>query len=103
MTLNSRPIVAIIDLTDDDDDPAVEQQELDDHDDHASELTIRVQRLISTLSPSTTDELCKTSTRRLTRLQDKLAVIEGAVNAIPEDCGDDDSTCTLEQYAEQNH
>ena len=34
---------AIIDLTDDDDGLAAEQQELDDHDDRASELTICVQ------------------------------------------------------------
>ena len=50
--------LAIIDLTDDDDDGlAAEQQELDDHDDRASELTIRIQRLISALSPSTILEL----------------------------------------------
>ena len=48
-----------------------------------------------------TNGLCKTSTRQLIYLQEKLAVIEGAVNAIPEDCDDNDSTCTLEQYAEQ--
>ena len=35
--------LANINLTDDDDGLAAEQQELDDHDDHASELTIRVQ------------------------------------------------------------
>ena len=92
---------AVIELTDDDDGLAAEQQELDDHDDRASELTIRIQRLISTLLPSTIDGLTKTSTRRLTRLQEKSAVIQGAVDAIPEDHGDDDSTCTLEQYAEQ--
>ena len=95
--------LAIIDFTnaDDDDGLATEQQELDDHDDRASELTIRIQRLISTLSPSTTEGLSRTSTRRLTRLQEKLAVIQGALNAIPEDRSDDDSACTLEQYAEQ--
>ena len=93
--------LAVIDLTDDDDGLAAEQQELDDHDDRASELTIRVQRLISTLSPSTADGLSKITTRRLTRLQEKLAVIERAVSAIPEDRDDDDSACTLEQYAEQ--
>ena len=88
--------LAVIDLTDDDDDGlAAEQQELDDHDDRASELTICVQRLISTLSPSTADGLSKITTRRLTRLQEKLAVIERAVSAIPEDRDDDDSACTL--------
>jgi len=51
--------LAIIDLTDDDDSLAVEQQELDDHDDRASELTILVQRSISTLSPSTAMGLSK--------------------------------------------
>ena len=51
--------LAIIDLTDDDDSLAVEQQELDDHNDRASELTILVQRSISTLSPSTAMGLSK--------------------------------------------
>lgn len=93
--------LAIIDLTNDDEGLDAEQQELDDHDERVSELTIRIQRLISTLSPSTIDGLTKTSTRRLTRLQEKSAVIQGAVDAIPDDHGDDDSACTLEQYAEQ--
>ena len=53
------------------------------------------------MSPSTADGLSKITTRRLTRLQEKLAVIERAVSAIPEDRDDDDSACTLEQYAEQ--
>jgi len=53
------------------------------------------------LSPSTADGLSKITTKRLTRLQEKLAVIEGAVSAIPEDRDDDDSAYTLEQYAEQ--
>ena len=93
--------LSIIDLTDGDTGLTAEQQELDDHDDRASELTIRIQRLISTLSPSMTEGLSRTSTRRLARLQEKLAVIQGAVTAIPEDRSDDDSVCMLEQYAEQ--
>ena len=93
--------LSIIDLTDDDTDLAAEQQELDDHDDRASELAIRVQRLISTLSPSTIEGVSRTSSRRLSRLQEKLDVIQGVVNAIPEDRSDDDSACTLEQYIEQ--
>ena len=35
--------LAIIDLTDEGDGLAMEHQELDDHDDHATELTIRIQ------------------------------------------------------------
>ena len=93
--------LAIIDLTNDDEGLDAEQQELDDHDERVSELTIRIQRLISTLSPSMIDGLTKTSTRRLTRLQEKSAVIQGAVDTIPDDHGDDDSACTLEQYTEQ--
>jgi len=61
--------LAIIDLTDDDDGLAVEQQELDDHNDCASDLTLRVQRLISTLSPSMAMGLSKVTTRRLAHLQ----------------------------------
>ena len=45
--------------------------------------------------------LSKITTRCLARLQEKLAVIQGAVSAVPVDCDDDDSACALEQYAEQ--
>ena len=74
---------------------------MDDHDDHASELTIRIQRLISTLLPSTTDGLNKSSAIHLTHLLEKLAVIEGAVSAILEHRDGNDNVCLLEQYAEQ--
>ena len=91
-------MLAIIDFTNDDDALTAEQQELDDHDDCVSKLMIRTLRLISTLSPTATDGLCRTLTRCLERLREKLAE---AVNAIPEDRSDGDSACTLEQYAEQ--
>ena len=90
--------LAIIDLTDGDEALTAKQQELDDHDDRVSELTIRAQRLVSALSPTATDGLRKTLTRRL---REKLIGIQEAVNAIPEDRGDDDSACMLEHYAEQ--
>ena len=93
--------LAIINLTDGDEALTAEQQELDDHDDRVSKLTIRIQRLVSTLSPTATDGLCRTFTRHLERLRGKLAGIQEAVNAIPEDRIDDDSACVLEQYAEQ--
>ena len=60
--------LAIIDPTNDDDGLTTEQQELDDHDDHASELTIRTQRLISTLSPQQSmglDQTPHTSSREV--------------------------------------
>ena len=78
-----------------------EQEELDNHDDRASELTISIQRLLSTLSSTASDSLRRTLTRRLERLRDKLAGIQEVVYAIPEDRSDDDSVCVLEQYAEQ--
>ena len=51
--------LAVIDLTDDDEALTTKQQELDDHDDYVSELTICVQRLVSNLSPTVTDGLRK--------------------------------------------
>lgn len=62
--------LAIIDHTDGEEGLVAEQQALDDHDDSISELTIRIQRLISSVIPSSTDELRKASTRHLTRLQE---------------------------------
>ena len=59
---------------------------------------ITIQRLVSALSPSTTDGLRKTLTRRLSHLQEKVVVILGAIDVIPDD---NDGTCTLEQDAEQ--
>ena len=63
--------LSIIDFTDDDDALTAEQQELDDHDVRVSELMIRSQRLVSTLSPTATDGLRRTLTRRLERLRQK--------------------------------
>ena len=48
-----------------------------------------------------TDGLNKGSARCLTHLLAKLAVVEGAVSAIPEDRDGDDNVCMLEQYTEQ--
>ena len=42
--------LAIINLTNGDEALTAEQEELDDHDDRASELTIAIQRLLTTLS-----------------------------------------------------
>ena len=91
--------LAIIDHTNDEEGLVAEQQALDDYDDTISELTVRIQRLISSMTPSSADELRKASARRLTRLQEKLTGIGEAINAVTDD--EDDSLCTLEQYAEQ--
>lgn len=60
--------LAIIDHTNDKEGLVVEQQALDDYDDTTSELTVCIQRLISSMTPSSADELCKASARHLTRV-----------------------------------
>ena len=52
------------------------------------------------MTPSSADELRKASVRHLTRLREKLTGIGEAINAVTDD--EDDSLCTLEQYAEQD-
>ena len=47
-----------------------------------SDLTVRVQQLISLLTPSTTPGLQRTANRCLTRLEEKLAGITAAVNMV---------------------
>ena len=97
--------LAIIDLSEGDVDDAddanlnTEQEELDNHDDRVRELSIRIQRLTSSLSPTATDSLRKTTIRRLETLRELVAATQTAVTAIPED--DEDSACTLEQHSEQ--
>ena len=91
--------LAIIDATDEEEALGEEQLALDNHDDTISELTVRVQRLISAMMPSPTQDLQQTAARRLKRVQEKLDEIETAVNSVAAE--DADSTCTLEQYAER--
>ena len=58
---------------------ALEQDALDGHDDIISELTIRIQRLISTLMPSPARDLQKSSNRRLAHMQEKLDAVEKTI------------------------
>ena len=92
-------MLAIIDLTDREEASALEQDALDDHDDIISELTICIQRLISTLMPSPARDLQKSSNRRLARMQEKLDAVEKTICRM--DIDDPDAECILEQYTEQ--
>ena len=77
-------MLAIIDLTDEEEALALEQEALDNHDDIISELTIRIQRLLSTLMPSPARDLHKSTTKRLARMQERLgAVIDACSSNIP--------------------
>lgn len=88
----------IMDLATSEEDLTEEQQALDDHDDIVSELSVRIQRLIASVTPSTIPDSLKLSTKRLTPLQGKLKDIESSVQALDES---DDSVCALEEYRDQ--
>ncbi len=89
-------MLAIIDLTDGEEALAMEQDALDDHDDIISELTIRIQRLISILMPR---DLLKSSNRRLAHMQEKLDAVEKTICRM--DIDDPDAECILEQHTKQ--
>lgn len=88
--------LAIIDLTDDEDDLDEEQQALDDYEDSISELDVRIQRLMK--SASNPDKI-GVATKQLTLLSAKLTYIEASVHDV--DDSEDDSKCVLEEYRAQ--
>ena len=62
----------IMDLATSEEDLTEEQQALDDHDDIVRELSVRIQRLIASVTPLTKPDPLKLSTKRLTLLQGKI-------------------------------
>ena len=88
----------IIDLTTSEQALAEEQQALDDHDDIISELSIRIQRVITSVAPSATTDALKLSKKRLELLQVKLKDVESAVNGLE---GSEDNVWALEEYRDQ--
>lgn len=87
-----------MDLTTTEEALAEEQQALDDHEDIISELSIHVQRLIASVTPSASSDALKLSTKWLTLLQGKLKDIDTAVNGMDDD---EDNICALEEYRDQ--
>ncbi len=75
-----------------------EQEALDNHDDQVSELDVRIQRLVSSLTPSPVPDIQRLSLRRLTHLKEKLAGISTSIDTVTDD---DDGVCTLQQHGEQ--
>ncbi len=71
--------LSIIDLTYGEEALVEEQEALDNHDDQVSELNVRIQRLVSSLTTSPVLNLQRSSLRRLTRLREKLASIEAVL------------------------
>ena len=91
--------LAIIDRTNDEDGLVEEQRVLDDNDDVISELDIRIWRLLSSATTSTTPDAVRIATKQLTLLQTNLDSIKEAMSAL--DDADDDLECTLEEYKDQ--
>ena len=87
---------ALIDLIDDEESLAREQELLDSHDDLIAELTVRVKGVVSASSLSSTKPCCMIAVRTLTHIQKSLDSIHVII--------DDDSTYyvfLLRQYKEQ--
>ena len=70
---------ALIDLTDDEDALAKEQEALDSHDDLVAELTVRVKQIIAVLSPSSSESSRRIASRKLVHFQKSLVSITSIV------------------------
>ena len=89
---------ALIDLMDDDDSLAKEQDVLDSHDDLVAELGVRVKQVIAASSPSTVDSSRRITSRKLAHLQKSLSAILSIVGDKTAAISD---TCVLRQYEEK--
>ena len=90
----------LIDLTDDDEALAKEQDVLDSHDDLVTDLTVRVRQIISSSSPSPSDSSHRIVARKLAHLQKSLASVTSVTSADPAAILD---TCLLRQYEERTN
>ena len=91
---------SLVDLIDDEETLAREQDVLDTHDDLIAELTVRVKQIIATLSPSSSDSSRKIVSRKLTHLQKSLASVVSAISDMSSTTSD---TCLLRQYEERTN
>ena len=89
---------ALIDMIDDEDTLAREQETLDVHDDLIAELAVRVKQIVTTSSPSPSDSSHRVVAKKLAHLQRSLASVLSVTSAesavIPD-------TCLLRQYEEK--
>ena len=90
---------ALIDLIDDEETLAKEQETLDAHDDLVAELSVRVKQVIAASSPSSNESTRRILSRKLLHLEKSLtsitSIISGTDSAPPSD------TCLLRQYEER--
>ena len=91
--------LAIMDRTNEEDALADEQQVLDDNDDQVSELSVRIQRLITLATKSKSPDIARVANRQLTLLQAKLESIDTAIHDL--DDTEEDIACILEGYGDQ--
>ena len=91
--------LAIMDRTNEEDALVDEQQVLDDNDDQVSELSVRIQCLITLATKSKSLEVAREANRQLTLLQAKLKSIDTAIHDL--DNTEEDIACIFEGY--RNH
>ena len=83
---------AVVDLIDDDDILAKEQEALDAHDDAVAELSVRIKQVITASSPSSNESSHRIATRKLSHLQKTL---ESIVSVITDPSTDTSDMCLL--------
>ena len=91
---------ALIDLTDDEDALAKEQEALDSHDDLVAELTVRVKQVTAISSPSSNESSRRIASRKLVHLHKSLVSITSVVCDASTTISD---TCLLRQYEERTN
>ena len=91
---------ALIDLIDDDESLAKEQDVLDSHDDLIAELGVRVKQVIAASSPSSVESSRRIASSKLAHLQKSLSAISSIVSDTTTAVSD---TCVLRQYEEKTN
>ncbi|XP_064396444.1 uncharacterized protein LOC135343372 [Halichondria panicea] len=90
--------LSIIDRIEDDN-LMEEQEALDENDDVVSGYSIRIQRLITAATPSTTPDTIRVVTKQLALLQAKVESVSETIHTLDDE--EDDLVYTLEEYRDQ--
>ena len=88
---------SIIDLLDDEVELAEQQEILDEHDDYVSQLTARLEKIVTICSSKDSNQH-RISFKRLMNIEKGLIAILDGTSSIP---SGDDGICLLQQYGEQ--
>ena len=91
---------AVIDLIDDEEALAKEQETLDAHDDLLTELSVRLKQVIDTSSPSSSEFSRRIAACKLTHLHKSLASITLVIDDVSSTPSDN---CLLKQYEEKSN